>query len=83
MPDELKVDIFDWRRSVNSLNSRDLKIVDENKKISIMGGTKETIFLYYRTNNSISPMQLIIPNVYNETAEQRTRFSFSFNVEKK
>lgn len=83
MPEQLKVDVFYWRPSVNSLNSRDLKIIDEDKKISIMGGTKETIFLHYKTTDSIAPMQLIIPSIYNETTKQRTRFSFSFNVEKK
>ncbi len=83
VPEGLVVDISDWRRSVNYLNSRDLEIVDENKKVSVMGGTKETIFLHYKTSDNLSPMQLIISNIYNETTKQRTRFSFSFNVEKK
>lgn len=83
MPETLVVDISDWRRSVNYLNNRDLEIVDKDKKISIMGGTKETIYLHYKTSDNLSPMQLIISNIYNETTKQRTRFSFSFNVEKK
>lgn len=83
MPEELRVDIFEWRRSVNYISSRDLKIVDEDKKISIMGGTKGTIYLHYRTADTTSPMQLIISNIYNESTKQRTLFSFTFNVEKK
>ncbi|MBM3212310.1 hypothetical protein FJZ33_08825 [Candidatus Poribacteria bacterium] len=83
MPDELKVDIFEWRRNINTLNTRDLKIVDENLKISIMAGTKETIFLYFKTIDSTSPIQLILSNIFNEATKQRTRFSFKFTVEKK
>jgi len=83
MPEELRADIFDWRRSINTMNTRDLKIIDEDQKISIMSGTKETVFLHFRTTDDISPMQLIISNLYNEATKQRTRFSFKFTVEKK
>jgi hypothetical protein len=83
MPEELKMDIFDWRRNINALYTRDLKIIDEEQKISIMTNTKETVFIYFKTTDSTSPMQLIISNIFNESTKQRNRFSFKFNIEKK
>ena len=80
MPEQLNVDIFEWRQSVNIRSSRGFK--DEDKTLSIMRGTKEKIFLYFKTRDDIAPMQLIIPNIYNEAKDQRTRFSFKFAVEK-
>lgn len=82
MPTELSADLFEWRRSVNLRGTRDAKIVDEDKKVSIMGGTKQKIYLYFSTQGDMAPMQLIIPNIYNEATKKRTRFSFKFNVEK-
>lgn len=85
MPNDLSMDIYQWRRSINlrsSSRSRKLKIMDEDDKISIIGGTKETIYLYFITQGNEAPMQLIIPNIYNEATGQRTRFSFTFNIEK-
>jgi hypothetical protein len=63
--------------------SRGFQIVDEEKKLSVMGGTKEKIFLYFKTRDDTSPMQLIIPSVYNEATKQRLRFSFGFVIEEK
>lgn len=84
LPKELNMDIFEWRRSINlrDSRSRELKIMDEDEKISIMGGTKETIYLYFRTQGDMAPMQLLLPNIYNESKGIRTRFSFKFTVEK-
>ena len=85
MPNDLSMDIYGWRRSINlrsSSRSRKLKIMDEDEKISIIGGTKETIYLYFSTQGNEAPMQLIIPGIYNEATGQRTRFSFSFTIEK-
>jgi hypothetical protein len=84
MPNELNADIYyDWRPSVNTMVSRGFQIVDEEKKLSVMGGTKEKIFLYFKTQSDTSPMQLIIPNVYNEATKQRLRFSFKFVIEER
>lgn len=83
LPDEINVDIFEWRRDVNVITTRDLNIIDEDKKISVMSGTKDKFFIYFTTLDSIAPMQLIISNIYNETTKQRTRFSFKFTIEKK
>ncbi len=85
MPNDLSMDLYQWRRSINlrsSSRSRKLKIMDEDEKISIIGGTKETIYLYFITQGNEAPMQLIIPGIYNEATGQRTRFSFSFTIEK-
>lgn len=85
MPDELTADIYEWRREVNLKSSRsiDTKVIDEDKKMSIITGSRESIFLYFSTQGSTAPMQLIIPNVYNETTKERTSFSFGFVLEKK
>ncbi len=88
MPDELTADIYEWRREVNLKSSRgkktiDTKVIDEDKKMSIITGSRETIFLYFSTQGSTAPMQLIIPNIYNETTKERTSFSFGFVLEKK
>jgi len=82
MPNDLIMDISNWRRDINFRSSRGTKVVDENK-ISIISGSKETVFLYFSTQGSITPMQLIIPNIYNESTKQRTNFSFRFIVERK
>ena len=84
LPKELSIDISGWRRSINLRRSRSrkLKILDEDEKISIMGGTKETIYLYFNTQGEEAPMQLIFPNIYNESTGKRTRFSFKFSIEK-
>lgn len=84
MPTILSVDISDWRRSVNLMRKRNrgVDIIVEDDKISIIGGTKEELFFYYRTQGNTAPMQLIFPNIYNEATGQRTRFSFKFNIEK-
>ena len=82
MPSELSADIYyNWRPDVNIMRSRGLSVVDDEKSLSIMRGTKEKIFLYFKTRDDMSPMQLIIPNIYNETRDQRTRFSFKFSIE--
>lgn len=84
MPGELSTDIsVAWdRQDINMMRSRGLQIMDEDKKISVMGGTKEKIFVYFKTRDDTSPMQFIIPSIYNEATNQRTRFSFGFTVGK-
>jgi len=82
MSSELSVDISEWRRSVNASKLQTTKVVNEDKKLSIIGGAKEKFFLYFKTKDDTAPMQLIIPDIYNEATNQRTRFSFKFNVEK-
>ena len=84
LPKDLSIDISAWRRSINlrRSRSREMKIFDEDEKISIMGGTKEVIYLYFSTQGNEAPMQLILPNVYNEATGTRTRFSFKFTIEK-
>jgi hypothetical protein len=83
MPEGINMDIFDWRRSLNSMKSNGLSIVDNEKNISIMGRAKEKLFVFFRTQDSALPMQFIIANIYNEATGQRTRFSFTFNIEKR
>jgi len=94
MPDELAVDISNWRRDINTRSSRasktlDTKVMDKDAdgnpiiKLSLVPGSKETFYLYFSTEGSTTPMQLIIPNVYNETTKERTTFTFQFMVEKK
>jgi hypothetical protein len=84
MPTDLTVDISMWRRGVNLMRRRprEMNILDEDEKISVMGGTKEILYFYFSTQGNEAPMQLIFPNVYNESTGQRTRFSFKFSVEK-
>ncbi len=84
MPNELSADIYRWRQNVNLMRkrAREMDAIIEDKKISVMGGTKETVYFYFRTQGNMAPMQLIIPNIYNEATGQRTRFSFKFSVEK-
>lgn len=81
MPGGLSVDIFEWRPSVNERSSRGLGSVDKEKTLSIIGGAKERIFLFFKTRDDTAPMQFIVTNIYNETTKQRTRFSFKFTVE--
>ena len=82
MPTGLSGDIYyNWRQSVNTLRSRGLEM-DEDKKLSVIAGAKEKVFLFFKTRDSMAPMQLIIPNIYNEATKQRTLFSFKFTVEK-
>lgn len=94
MPSELNVDIYEWRRDVNIRSSRgsrtvDTKVMDKDEKgnpiikISLVPGSKETIFLFFNTQGSNADMQLIIPNIYNEATKERTSFTFRFTVEKK
>ncbi|MFC1718965.1 hypothetical protein ACFL6S_35265 [Candidatus Poribacteria bacterium] len=84
MPNELSADIYRWRQSVNLMRkrAREMDSIIEDKEISVMGGTKETVYFYFSTQGNMAPMQFIIPNIYNEATGQRTRFSFKFNVEK-
>jgi hypothetical protein len=82
MPSGLAQDIYyEWRPSVNERTSRGLGSVDKEKTLSIIGGAKEEIFVYFRARDDTAPMQFIIANIYNEATEQRTRFSFKFTVE--
>jgi len=83
MPEGLAGDISEWRRDVNSRVSRGFKVSDEDKTLSIISGTRETVYLYFNTREDTAPIELIIPNIYNEATKQRTRFSFKFVVEKK
>ena len=83
MPTGLSTDIYQWRRKVNTMESHGLRIVDKDKSISVMSGSKEQIFVFFRTSDDISPMQLIIPNIYDEKTKERTRFSFKFTVDKR
>lgn len=82
MPGDLNIDIFEWRRDVNLIDSREHRIMDQDKKLSIMSGTKDKIFVYFKTRDDSAPIQLIIPNIHNEAKNQRTRFSFKFSIEK-
>jgi hypothetical protein len=84
MPSDLSIDIAMWRRGINLMRTRprEINIMDEDEEISIMGSTKETVYFYFSTQGNMAPMQLIFPNIYNESTGQRTRFSFKFNVEK-
>jgi len=83
MPTTFTADVFEWRKDINNRSSRSSKVVDEDKKVSIVTGSKDTIYLYFSTQGSNAPMQLIIPNVYNETTKERTSFSFKFEIQKK
>ncbi len=83
MPNGLNTDVFQWRRNVNTMKSHGLRIVNDEKKLSVMGGSKEKVFVFFRTRDDTAPLQLIIPNIYNEKTKERTRFSFKFTVEKK
>ena len=83
MPDLLSSDIFEWRKDVNSKNSKGSKFSDEDKKLLIVTGSRESMYLYFSTQGNIAPMQLIIPSIYNETTKERTNFSFKFEVQKK
>ena len=82
MPGGINVDLFEWRQSINSRRSRGLRIMDDEKRISIIGGAKEKLFLYFKTRDDTAPMQLIITNIQNESTKKRTRFSFKFEIEK-
>ena len=84
MPNELSSDIYRWRQGINLMRrrAREMDSIIEDEKISVMGGTKETVYFYFSTQGKTAPMQLIIPGVYNEATGQRTRFSFKFTVEK-
>jgi hypothetical protein len=83
MPNTFIADVFDWRKDINNKSSKGSKVVDEDKKVSIVTGSKSTIYLYFSTQGSNAPMQLIVPNVYNETTKERTSFSFKFEIQKK
>lgn len=83
MPTELTSDIYEWRRDVNTKSSVDTKVVDEDQTISIISGSRENIYLFFSTQGNTAPVQLIVPNIYNETTKQRTSFSFRFEFEKK
>ncbi len=83
MPNTFSADVYEWRKDINNRSSRSSKVVDEDKKVSIVTGSKDTIYLYFSTQGSNAPMQLIIPNVYNETTKERTSFSFKFEIQKK
>jgi len=84
MPNELNADIYEWKKEINTMKSRtNTKVVDEDKKISIITGSKDTIYLYFNTQGNTSPMQIIIPNIFNEATKEKTSFSFRFEVTKK
>ena len=82
MPGELNADIFEWRRTINTRDSRGFKMLDSDKRLSVMSGTKEKLFLYFKTRDDAAPMQFVIRNIYNEVTNKRARFSFKFDVEK-
>jgi len=83
MPNEFNADIFEWRKDINNRSSKSTKVVDEDKKISILTGSKDTIYLFFSTQGNMAPIQLIIPNIYNGTTKERTNFSFKFEIQKK
>lgn len=94
LPNELNADIYEWRKDINLKKSRqskavDSKVMDKDKdgdpiiKISLFPGTKETVYVFFNTQGNKAPMQLIIPNIYNEATKQRTTFSFQFKVKEK
>jgi hypothetical protein len=83
MPSGLNMDIYAWRQSVNLRSSRGLEgMIKEEKRLSIMGNAKEKIFLFFKTQDDMTPLQFRIQNIQNETTGQRTWFSFKFNIEK-
>ncbi|MBD3184158.1 hypothetical protein GF312_17875 [Candidatus Poribacteria bacterium] len=83
MPKELTADLYEWRKSINIRDSRGFRVIDEDKTLSVMRGNKEVIYVFFKTTDDISPMQLIIPNIQKEETGERIRFSFTFEVEKK
>jgi len=89
MPGELSADIYEWRRDINTISSRSssnakvTKVVDEDKKISIITGSKETIYLYFNNQGNTAPIQIILPNIFNEATKEKTSFSFKFEIAKK
>jgi len=87
MPNELSTDVYDWHKDINTrksvASSLDAKVAGEGTKLSIIAGAKSNIFLYFNNQGNTAPMQLLIPNVYNETTKERTSFSFKFEVQKK
>ncbi|MGB9595300.1 MAG: hypothetical protein ACPL7B_03375 [Candidatus Poribacteria bacterium] len=84
MPNELNADIYEWRKEINTIkSSANTKVVDEDKKISIITGSKETLYLYFNTQGNTSPMQIILPNIFNESTKEKTSFSFRFEITKK
>jgi hypothetical protein len=91
MPGELSADIYEWRRDINTISSRssntNTKMVDveisEDKKISIITGSKETIYLYFNNQGNKAPMQIILPSIFNEATKEKTSFSFKFEIAKK
>ena len=87
MPGDLSADIYEWRRDINTISSRsshtNTKVVDEDKKISIITGSKETIYLYFNNQGNKAPIQIILPNIFNEATKEKTSFSFKFEIAKK
>ena len=87
MPAELNADIYEWRRDINTISSRgsntNTKVVDEDKKISIITGSRETIYLYFSNQGNKAPIQIILPNIFNEATKEKTSFSFKFEIAKK
>ena len=83
MPSQLNADIFDWRRSINLASPRGSRVIDKDKTISVIRGAKETVYVFFRASDDLSPMQLIIPNIINGDTGTRTRFSFKFIITKK
>ena len=89
MPGDLSADIYEWRRDINTISSRSssnakvTKVVDEDKKISIITGSKETIYLYFNNQGNTAPIQIILPNIFNEATKEKTSFSFKFEIAKK
>jgi hypothetical protein len=92
MPVDLSADIYEWRRDINTIvNSRssntNTKMVDveisEDKTISIITGSKETIYLYFNNQGNTAPIQIILPNIFNEATKEKTSFSFKFEIAKK
>ena len=89
MPGDLSADLYEWRRDINTISSRSssnakvTKVVDEDKKISIITGSKETIYLYFSNQGNTAPIQIILPNIFNEATKEKTSFSFKFEIAKK
>lgn len=89
MPGELSADLYEWRRDINTISSRSSskskagKLIDEDKKISIITGSKETIYLYFNNQGNKAPIQIILPNIFNEATKEKTNFSFKFEIAKK
>jgi hypothetical protein len=92
MPGELSADFYEWRRNINTIissrsSNTNTKMVDveiiEDKTISIITGSKETIYLYFSNQGNKAPMQIILPNIFNEATKEKTSFSFKFEITKK